>query len=111
MSQFAALVADAQSAVSASEELRIGGGRLANTLTALEIARGLSEMADVTAPIDSPEGLEARLRILFTAARKAAELTGTVVDDSWVAKVEAEIMPPEVIAAIAYLMRRMQRSA
>lgn len=112
MSTIAALVSDTKQALSAGSELRIGGGgRLAEVLTALEIARGLSTMADIADPIDTPEGLSVRLEILFTAAAKAADLTDSLVDDSWIAKLRAELTAPGVVAFAAYLIRRAKRSA
>lgn len=91
--------------------LNLGAGRITQMLEAIAIVKDLAAIGDLTTPVDQSIGLEQRLEILLTAAARAAELTGTPADDQWVAKVRAELMVPEVIAAIAYLLRRTKAAA
>lgn len=91
--------------------LNLGAGHITQVLEAIAIVKELATLGDLTTPVDQPIGLEQRLEILLTAAARAAELTGTPTDDQWVAKVRAELMVPEVIAAIAYVMRRTKAAA
>lgn len=105
MSRLAALSESLRVAQSGSP-LNLGGGGIGNLLDALSIVRELSQLAEVGAPIDSTAGLEERLEILLNAAARAASLSGTNEDDQWVARIRAELMVPEVLGFVAYLIRR-----
>lgn len=93
------------------QSLALGGGRLTQMLESLAIVQQLSQLGDLTSPIDQPIGLEQRLEIVLTAAARAAELTAGTSDDQVVARVRAELMQPEVIAFAAYLLRRTKAAA
>jgi len=109
MSQFQALLQALNE--SSGQTLALGGGRLTQLLEAMAIVQELSQLGDLTSPVDQPIGLEQRLEIILSAGARAAELTGTPVDDQWVARARAELMQPEVIAFAAYVLRRSQRAA
>lgn len=109
MSRFQSLVQSLQE--NSGQSLALGGGRLTQMLEALAIVQQLSQLGDLTSPIDQPIGLEQRLEIVLTAAARAAELTAGTSDDQVVARVRAELMQPEVIAFAAYLLRRTKAAA
>lgn len=96
---------------SRGEPFTLRGGRLTQVLEALAIAQQLSRLGELTSPLDQPIGLEERLEIILTAAARAAELSGTPVDDQWVARIRAELMVPEVIGFVAYVLRRTKAAA
>jgi hypothetical protein len=103
---FADLASFASASADQGAELRLSGGRLATLLDTIALVRELSALADVVEPVSTPEGLEQRLNILLSVAAKSAEITQSQTDDAWIAKVRAELMEPEVLGFIAYLLRR-----
>jgi hypothetical protein len=85
----------------------LGNGGVSSLLDSMAIVRDLAGLVDIKEPVTSPEGLEKRLVILFSAAARAARLTGTTKDDELVAKLSKELLAPEVVQFLAYMARRL----
>lgn len=95
-------------AAQSGSPLSLGGGGIGQLLETVAIVRDLSKLTDVVSAVDTPEGLQERLQIVLGVAARSAALTGTPVDDAWVARISEEVMQPEVLAFAAYLVRRLE---
>lgn len=108
MSSLVDFAAGLQAAQSSEEKsFALGGNRISQVLELLSILNELQQIPNVD--FSSPAGIEQLLAIGFNVAARAASLSDTTVDDEWVAKIRQELQQPEVVAFVAYLVRRVKQ--
>ncbi len=79
---------------------------LTQLLQLVDVAKELTALKDVD--FTSPAGIEEVVSTAISVSKRLAALSDTTVDDELIATIAAEIRQPEVIAFIAYLVRRFK---
>jgi hypothetical protein len=76
--------------------------------TVIEIQKLIVELQSVGEPLDTHDGLKARLVVLFKLAKLGVTFTETTVDDEAVKTVEQIMMNDQLLSGLAELIHRFR---